>query len=515
MGKSRLLYEFRKAVAKEDVTFLAGKCLSYNRGVAYHPVIDILKSYFDIRSEDEDSGIKAMLESGLEPLTDDASPILPYLLDLLSVESDGIDDLAISPEGKKARINQVLKLIAIKGSEIRPLILAFEDLHWIDKSSEDALKELLDGIAGARIFLMITYRHEFVPTWAARSYHYQINLDRLDPPETDSVVFHLLNTDDIDEKLLRFTHKKTDGIPFFIEEFIKSFRDLSIIDKRKKYYFASDLRDVMVPSTITDVIMARVDFLPPGAKELLQTASLIERVFSHELICLVTGFPEQESLSHLSALIKSELIYQRGLYPNCEYVFKHALTREVVVDSILTSKRKKLHGKIGNTIEELYRNSLSDKYRILAEHFIAGGNFQKGAEYARLTAKMTEKVASLSDAMVYSDKRIYALQRLPQTVTVQDKVIDARTTLGLYYLQYNYHVESKAAVEPIFEMAVKKKYASRLSQIYSIIGAYDYLVEGNLPKAFENFNNALRIIEKEYNTPPLFSSTILWDWRTP
>jgi len=117
---------------------------------------------------------------------------------------------------------------------------------------------------------------------------------------------------------------------------------------------------------------------------------------------------------------------------------------------------------------------------------------------------MAEKAASLSDAMVYSDKRIYALQRLPQTVTVQDKVIDARTTLGLYYLQYNYHVESKAAVEPIFELAVKKKYASRLSQIYSIIGAYDYLVEGNLPKAFDNFNHALRIIEKEYNITSAF-----------
>jgi len=338
----------------------------------------------------------------------------------------------------------------------------------------------------------------------ARSYHHQINLDRLDSNETDSVVFHLLETDDIDEKLLGFIHEKTEGIPFFIEEFLKSFRDLSIIDEKRKYYFASDLKDVIVPSTITDVIMARVDSLPPGAKELLQTASLIEREFSHELICLVTGFPEEESLSHLSALRKSELIYQRGLYPNCEYVFKHALTREVVVDSILTSKRKKLHEKIGNTIEELYRNNLSDKYRVLAEHFITGGNFQKGAEYARLTAKMAEKAASLNDAMVYSDKRIYALQHLPQTVTVQEKVVDARTTLGLYYLQYNFHVEAKAAVEPIFELAVKKKYAVRLSQIYTIIGAFDYLVEGNLPKAFDSFNHALRLNETEQNLTSAF-----------
>ena len=225
MGKSRLLYEFRKSVAKEDVTFLAGKCLSYNRGVAYHPVIDILTSYFDLRSDDGEHDIKEKLESGLAPLTDDPAPVLPYLLELFSIENSGIEELAISPEGKKARINEVLKLIAIKGSEVRPLILAIEDLHWVDKSSEDALRELLDGIAGARIFLLITYRHEYVPTYTGRSYHHQINLDRLDPHETDSVVFHLLNTDDIDEKLLGFIHKKTEGIPFFIEEFIKSFSD--------------------------------------------------------------------------------------------------------------------------------------------------------------------------------------------------------------------------------------------------------------------------------------------------
>ena len=504
MGKSRLLYEFRKSVAKEDVTFLAGKCLSYNRGMAYHPVIDIVKSYFDILDEDQVPDIKTKLKNGLEPLTNDAESVLPYLLELLSIEDSGIAALSISPEGKKARINEVLRLIAIKGAETRPLILAIEDLHWIDKSSEAALKELLEGIAGAGIFLLMTYRHEYTPTWTTRSYHYQINIDRLDSKETESVVSHLLDTDDIDEKLLGFIHEKTEGIPFFIEEFLKSFRDLRIIDEKRKYYFTPDLKDVIVPSTITDVIMARVDSLSSGAKELLQTASLIEREFSHELICLVTGFPEEESLSHLSALRKSELIYQRGLYPNCEYVFKHALTREVVFDSILTSKRKKLHEKIGNTIEELYRNNLSDKYRVLAEHFIAGGNFQKGAEYARLTAKMAEKAASLNDAMIYSEKRIFALQRLPQTTMVQEKVVDARTTLGLYYLQYNFHVEAKAAIEPIYEMAVKKKYFARLSQIYTIIGAYDYLVEGNLPKAFDNFNHALRINETEYNLTSAF-----------
>jgi hypothetical protein len=156
VGKSRLLYEFRKLVASEDVTFLEGRCLSYNRGVAYHPVIDILKANFDVQENDGDLEIRKKVRKGLKMLGADEVSTLPYLLELLAVKDRGINEIPMSSEDRKNRITDAIKRIVLKGSEIRPLIMAFEDLHWIDKSSEDQLKHLLESIPGARVLLIFT-----------------------------------------------------------------------------------------------------------------------------------------------------------------------------------------------------------------------------------------------------------------------------------------------------------------------------------------------------------------------
>jgi predicted ATPase len=216
VGKSRLLYEFRKAVINENATFLEGKCLSYSRNIAYHPVIDILKSNFDIQEYDGDSEIRKKVQSGLKVLGADEASTLPYLLELLSVKDSGIDKIPMSPEAKKDRIMGALKRIVLKGSEIQPLIMAFEDLHWVDKSSEDSLKDLLDSTSGARVFLIFTYRPEFVPAWGGRSYHSQVNLSRLSNRESLAMVSHLLGTDDMDKDLEDLILEKTEGIPFFL-----------------------------------------------------------------------------------------------------------------------------------------------------------------------------------------------------------------------------------------------------------------------------------------------------------
>ena len=195
VGKSRLLYEFRKAIANEDATFLEGRCFSYSRGVAYHPVIDLLKSNFDIRESDEDYQISDKVKEGLKQLSADEASTLPYLLELLSVKESGIDKIPMSPEARKDRIIEAVKRIILKGAEIRPLIMAIEDLHWTDRSTEDALKSWLDAISGARVFLIFTYRPEFVHTWGGRSYHSQVTLNRLSNRESLAMVAHLLGTE--------------------------------------------------------------------------------------------------------------------------------------------------------------------------------------------------------------------------------------------------------------------------------------------------------------------------------
>jgi predicted ATPase len=320
-----------------------------------------VKSNFDIKDGDGDFEIREKLKRGLNIIGVNESSTLPYFLELLSVKDSGVDPVSLSPEARKDRIIDALNRGNIKASQIKPLILAVEDLHWIDKSSEDTLKALLDSISGERIFLILTYRPEYVHTWGAKSYHSQITLNRLSNRESLSMVTHLLGTEDIGSDLEELILDKSEGVPFFIEEFIKSLKDLKIIERTDStYHLVNEIQEVTIPSTIQDVIMARVDTLPEGAKDLLQTGSVIEREFNYGLIKNVSDLSERELLSRLSVLKDAELLFERGIYPDSLYVFKHALTQEVVYDSILTQRKKELHNKIGQVIEQVYKDALQD-----------------------------------------------------------------------------------------------------------------------------------------------------------
>lgn len=511
VGKSRLLYEFRKAIGNEDVTFLEGKCLSYSRGVAYHPVIDILKSNFDINENDDDLVIREKVLKGLNLLGVDEASTLPYLLELLSVKESGMEKIPISPEATKDKIIGALRRIVLKGSELRPLIISFEDLHWIDKSSEDSLKDLLENISGAKVFLLFTYRPEFVHTWGGKSYLSHITLNRLSNRESLLMVSHHLGTDDIDSDLEDLILEKTEGVPFFIEEFIRSLKKLELINrKNNKYYLAKDIRKVSIPSTIQDVIMARVDTLPEGVKDLLQTGSVIEREFSYELIKQVTGLPEQELLSRLSSSKDSELIYERGIYPQSIYIFKHALTQEVVYDSILTNRRKRLHEKIGKAIEALHKQNTDEYYGVLTGHFIESENYEKGSEYSKLAGERAQKAASFIEAIEYAKKRVFCLERLPDTKVNQRRIIDARTRLAGYNISLTHHVEAKEAVAPVLDLALNLNYQKRLPIIYMAMGMYKHWVEGDYSGGFRYLNEALKISEKIKDTTCLWFANLFF-----
>ncbi|MFC1895878.1 adenylate/guanylate cyclase domain-containing protein, partial [Thermodesulfobacteriota bacterium] len=353
LGKSRLLYEFRKAAANEDVTFLEGRCLSYTQGAAYHPFKELVESNFGVKAQDSDLDISDKLKEGLRVLKVDEDSTLPYLMDLLGVKDSGTPAL-LGPEAIREYTIESLRQLVLKGSGARPLILAIEDLHWIDRNSEEVLKRLVESIPGARVFLVFTYRPEFVHSWGARSYHSQLNLNRLSNNESLMMINHLLGTQEVDPVLQDLVLEKTEGIPFYVEELIESLKSQNMIERREgKYHLSKHIQAVAVPSTIQDVIMARVDALPEGAKDVLQTGSVIEREFSHRLIKTVTGLPEQELISYLSALKDAELLYERGVYPKSSYVFKHALTREVVYESILVRRRTSLHNEIATAIEDL------------------------------------------------------------------------------------------------------------------------------------------------------------------
>jgi predicted ATPase len=309
-----------------------------------------------------------------------------------------------------------LKNIVVRGSEIRPLIMAFEDLHWVDKSSEAVLKSLLETIPATKVLLLFTFRPDFVHTWGAKSFHSQLNLVRLSNRESLLLVRNLLGTESISGNLEDLILEKTEGVPFFIEEFLKSLRELGIIEKKDdSYHIAADIKDVKIPSTIQDVIMARVDSLPEGAKELLQTASVIDREFSYELIKRVVDLPEEGLLSHLSCLRDCELLYERGVYPKNAYIFKHALTQEVAYNSLLLKRRKDIHEHIGRIIEGLYEGKLEEYYELLAYHYMRSDDKEKTVEYLGLASNKATTASAMEDAKAYFEEAMRLLDTLPDT----------------------------------------------------------------------------------------------------
>ena len=505
LGKSRLLYEFRKAVSNEEITFLEGRCLSFGRGTPYHPFIDILKANFEIKEEEKDSEIRRKVQQGLDLIGLDQESSLPYFLELLSVKDSGFDQISLSPEGKKERVQEAFRRIVLKGSEARPLVIAIEDLHWMDQTSEEALKTILDSIPGSRTLMIFTYRPEFIPPWGGKSFHNQLTLQRLSNRKSLEMATYLLGSKEMEKSLEELLLEKAEGIPFFLEEFVRSLKDLKIIESRGNTSgLSKSVLEMTVPTTIQEVILARVDPLPAGAKEVLQTGAVIEREFSYSLIKQAVNFSESELLSCFSLLKDTELLYERGIFPQSNYIFKHALIRDVVYGSILARRRRELHGQIGTAIEEFYKDNLAEHCVILSEHFFQSEDYARAANYSRRAARKAEKSASMPDAIAHAQKRVLCLEKLPDSGNGGRELIDARAVLGLYFTEINHHVEAREAVEPVVRLTREKGYRKRLCQIQTVMGSYYGLVDEDFPKAFEALEEAFRIAGEEKDTVTLF-----------
>jgi class 3 adenylate cyclase/predicted ATPase len=430
-GKSRILYEFRIAVINEDVTFLEGHCLSYSRNVAYNPVIDILKANFDILESDRDLDIRGKVRTGLRTLGAEETSTLPYLLELLSVKDSGIDEIPAAPEVQKRRILEALKHLVLKGAEIRPLILAVENLHWVDQSSEECLKLLLESISGAPVLLIFTYRPEYVHAWGSRSFHNQVNLNRLSNRESLAMVTHLLGTDDLDPALEELILEKTEGVPFFVEEFLKSLQDLRAIERKDgTCRIAEHVQALTIPAEIQDVIMARLDALPEGAKSLVQTGSVAGREFSHDLIQRVTELPEPELLSRLSILKDAELLYERGIYPQATYVFKHALIQDVANQSLLTNTRQKHHRRIARVLEEHFPETADAQPELLGHHYTEAGAAVEAVPYWQRAGEKAVRHSAYTEGIAHFTKGLELLKNLPESEARNRRELGLRLALG-------------------------------------------------------------------------------------
>ncbi len=493
MGKSRLLYEFRKRISSEDVTILEGKCLSYSRGIVYHPIVDIVKSNFNLMDGDDDGAVREKLTRGLDRLGVDLNATLPYILELLSVPNSGVNRAAMSAEGIRDRVMEAINHIMRSVASIRPLILAIEDLHWIDKSSEGVLEHLSALVPSCRVMVIYTYRTEYTPPWRHQLYYHPITLNRLANRDSLAMVHHLLGEVMADPELEGLILEKTEGVPFFIEELVTSLGDLAYIERHENAYrLKPGLEGVAIPVTIQDVIRARVDALPGRSKELLQTASVIEREFSYALLKRICGLADDELQAHLAAFIDAALLYERGIFPDTVYVFKHALTRDVLYDSILTTKIQSLHAAVGRAIEALYADRIDDHYGVLAWHYEKGGDDEKAATFFKSAARRAQKAASFKEAVEFAQRRVACLERLPRDDANLKGIVEARATMANYYMGLSMHLDAYRAVEPIVDGARRMDFQEKLPVIYTAIGTYHLWVRQDLAQGQEYLEEVIR-----------------------
>jgi len=422
LGKSRLLHECRQRLEGEDWTWLEGRCHPYGMAMAYWPMVEVLKQHFRIGVNDGDADIRRNIHHGLAALSIEPQAA-PYLLHLLTAGIDAGLPTGISPEAIKYRTFEVLRDIVLALAAQRLLVLAFEDLHWADQTTEEWLTFLLDYLGGAPVLLVCTYRPDFATTWSRKSYHHVISLTRLEPQESLQMLTALLGTPHVQDDLVRLVLDKAEGVPFFLEELVKSLRETGAIERHEdQWRLTVGETAVQVPETVDEMLMARIDRLPEGAKGLLQLGAVIGREFSGELLRELSGVGEWELTSQLAALTEAELLYARGLLHQTTYIFKHAFTQEAAYRSLLAARRRALHHRVAVTLEALFPDRLEEYYGQLAHHYVESAQDEaltKAIAYAVKAGDRNMALPAYAEAVRFYQMALDALERLERAEEAQ------------------------------------------------------------------------------------------------
>ncbi|MBW1849568.1 MAG: guanylate cyclase, partial [Deltaproteobacteria bacterium] len=313
---------------------------------------------------------------------------------------------------------------------------------------EDFINYLIWWLGNANILLIILYRPEYSHYWGSKSYYTKVGLNRLGAESSIELVKAMLEDADIAPELRDLILNRSEGNPLFMEEFTQTLLENGSIKKQEDHYILSrKISSIQVPDTIQGIIASRIDRLEDNLKRTMQVASVVGREFTFRILQTITGL-KKELKSFLLNLQGLEFIYEKQLFPELEYIFKHALIQEVAYNSLPQKRQGEIHEKIGEAIEEIYVKQLPEFYEMLSYHYSKGKNYEKGAKYSELAASKGFRNGSFLDAIAFGEKRVWCLERLPQKEDIQQEMIDARTSLARFYIMLNYHTKAKEIIDP-------------------------------------------------------------------
>ncbi|NIS70351.1 MAG: AAA family ATPase [Proteobacteria bacterium] len=415
VGKSRLLLEFTNLLPQGEYTCLEGRCLHYGGSMAYLPILDILLSYYEIKEGDREFIIKKKIKDRTLKLDEKLKSIIPPFQELLSLKVDDEDFIKLEPQVKREKTFEAIRDLFIRVSQEKPLVLAVEDLQWIDKTSEEFLDYLIGWLANTPIMLILLYRTEYSHHWGSKTYYTKIGLNQLGTTSSAELVQAILEGGEVVPEVRELILSRAAGNPLFTEEFTHTLMENGSIERKdKKYVLSRKASDIQVPDTIQAVIAARMDRLEDNHKRTMQIASVIGRDFLFRLLTRISGMGKELQV-YLAKLQSLEFIYEKNLFPELEYMFKHVLIHDVAYHSLLIKTRKQIHERIGNAMEELYKDRIDEHYEKLAYHYQQSGNREKAADYLVLTAKKTADRFANEEAMASCEEALKILDQLAAT----------------------------------------------------------------------------------------------------
>jgi class 3 adenylate cyclase/tetratricopeptide (TPR) repeat protein len=416
VGKSRLLLEFKNLLLQSEYAYLEGQCFHFGGSMSYLPFLDILRSYFEIKEVDREAIINEKMTGKITELDEKLETALPPFRELLSLKVKDEDFLKLAPQQKKERTFEAIRNFLIRLSQERPIVIVVEDVHWIDKTSEEFLDYLIGRLAGTQILLVLLYRPEYTHPWGSKTYYRKIGLNQLTTRSSTELVQAILKGGEVSPEIREFILNRTSGNPLYMEELTHSLLENGSIQRENNHYvLRGKSSEIQIPDTIQGIIAARMDRLEDNIKRTMQVASVIGRDFAFRILQRITGLREELN-AYLFNLQGLEFIYEKSLFPELEYIFKHALTQEVAYNSLLQKRRKEIHGRIGEAIEQIYAERLEEFFEMLAYHFEQGEIWEKALEYTLKAAEHAMKLYAQPEAVTHYWQALELLEHLPRTV---------------------------------------------------------------------------------------------------
>jgi class 3 adenylate cyclase/tetratricopeptide (TPR) repeat protein len=413
VGKSRLYWEFLHSHHIADWLVLESFSVSYGKATSYLPVVEMLKAYFKIDDRDDPRAIREKLTGKLLTLDESLRSLLPAFFGLFDVAGDAPGWNALTPAERGQRALDAVKRLVLRESQAQPLLLVFEDLHWIDAETQALLDSLVESLPTARIVLLVNYRPEYRHGWGSKSCYTQLRIDPLTLDSAEELLEALLGSVPALAPLKRLLIERTDGNPFFLEESVRTLVEMRVlVGPRGAYTLATPVEATQVPATVQAVLAARIDRLPAVVKQLLQSAAVIGKDVAVSLLDAVAGQPVDDVRRGLTQLQAAEFLYETSLFPELEYTFKHALTLEVAYQSLLRERRRTLHGRVLGELERQFTDRVAEKVDLLAHHALRGEVWERAARYLYQAGEKALAQARFKSGAAFYEAAIEALDHL-------------------------------------------------------------------------------------------------------